>query len=246
MQTVRSSLSRNAIKAWAMLAMALNHVAATFLPSGTFWCEALTDVGYFTAITMCYFLVEGYAHTRSKPRYALRLLVFALLSQLPYCLAFTQEGLLEPCALNMMFTLLLCFLMLWALDRVRHPVLRWAATAAPALLTAFCDWALLAPVFVLLFVWAGNSHARLKTAYVLSAVLFGLVSFLGGMDRFSPGLNALYALGGIAGLALSGLCVIYCYSGQRGRSGPASKWFFYIFYPAHLLVLGVLRLALTL
>lgn len=123
MQTVRPSLSRNAIKIWAMLAMVLNHVAAIFLPSGTFWWEALTDIGYFTAITMCYFLAEGYAHTLSRPR---------------------------------------------------------------------------------------------------------------------------YALGGTAGLALSGLCVIYCYSGQRGWSGPASKWFFYIFYPAHLLALGGLRLALTL
>ena len=74
-------------------------------------------IGYFTAVTMCYFLVEGYGQTRSKRNYAARLLVFALLAQLPYQLAFPDYGMAGFVQLNMLFTLLLCFLCCWCRRR---------------------------------------------------------------------------------------------------------------------------------
>ncbi len=57
--------------------MLLNHIANIFLEPGTLLFEIFVDVGYFTAITMCYFLVEGYGYTRSKEKYGKRLLLFA-------------------------------------------------------------------------------------------------------------------------------------------------------------------------
>lgn len=53
-------LNRDVIKYIAMTAMLLNHIANIFLVPGTLWYEVLVDIGYFTAITMCYFLVEGF------------------------------------------------------------------------------------------------------------------------------------------------------------------------------------------
>lgn len=85
-------LSRDAVKAIAMLCMLLNHIALIFLPSGTWTCEVFSAVGYFTAISMLYFLTEGYSFTRSKKKYFLRLFLFGLLSEVPYCLAMTEEG----------------------------------------------------------------------------------------------------------------------------------------------------------
>src|SRR5699024_5908230 len=76
-------LDRDAIKLIAIVLMLGNHIAAVFLPLGVFPWQIISDLGYFTAITMCCFLVEGYRHTRSRKKYALRLLVFALLSQFP-------------------------------------------------------------------------------------------------------------------------------------------------------------------
>ena len=61
---------------------------------------------------MCFFLVEGYGCTRSKRRYAGRLLGFAVLAQLPYQLAFPANGIAGFVQFNMLFTLLLCFLVL--------------------------------------------------------------------------------------------------------------------------------------
>ena len=99
-------LNRDVIKYIAMFTMLLNHISHMFLAEGSMTAFVFEYAGYFTAPTMCYFLVEGYAYTRSKKRYGLRLLAFALLSQIPYRLAFGFGN------LNMLYTLLCCFLIL--------------------------------------------------------------------------------------------------------------------------------------
>ena len=53
-------INRDQIKYIAMFLMLLNHISIIFLEPGTFLSELFLDLGYFTAITMCYFLVEGY------------------------------------------------------------------------------------------------------------------------------------------------------------------------------------------
>ena len=67
---MKIELNRDQIKYIAVFTMLLNHVANIFLQPGTFACEALKDIGYFTAPVMCWFLVEGYRYTRSVKKYA--------------------------------------------------------------------------------------------------------------------------------------------------------------------------------
>ena len=117
-------ISRDAVKYLAMGAMLLNHIANIFLIPGALLYEVFTDLGYVTAVTMCFFLVEGYGYTRSKRNYALRLLLFAFLSEIPYCLALTQGAVISFYGLNMMFTLFLCFLMLLALEQIKNSVVK--------------------------------------------------------------------------------------------------------------------------
>ena len=85
-------MSRDSIKMVAMLTMLINHIANVLLPAGQPLTNLCLCIGYFTAVTMCFFLVEGYGCTRSKRRYAGRLLGFAVLAQLPYQLAFPANG----------------------------------------------------------------------------------------------------------------------------------------------------------
>ena len=80
----RPCLTRDTIKYIAILTMLFNHIATALLPPESLWFEILVDIGYFTAVTMCFFLVEGYRYTHSRKKYALRLLIFALISQVPY------------------------------------------------------------------------------------------------------------------------------------------------------------------
>lgn len=102
-------LSRDTIKYIAMFTMLLNHIATVFMEPGTWLAELFLNLGYFTAPIMCYFLVEGYEYTRSKRKYGERLLIFALISEVPFCLAFSEGEKLSFVAMNMIFTLFLCF-----------------------------------------------------------------------------------------------------------------------------------------
>ena len=154
-------LNRDVIKMIAMGTMLLNHVATVFMEPGTFLFELFVDIGYFTAITMCYFLVEGWHYTRSRRRYALRLFLFALLSQIPFSYAFSEDGSLRYSNLNMMFTLLFCFLIIWALKEIPDPGKSRAMAFFLTCCTAFCDWAFFAAVFTWLFVWACRKGRRL-------------------------------------------------------------------------------------
>ena len=159
------SMNRDAIKMLAMFTMLLNHIANALLPAGQPLTNLFLFIGYFTAVTMCYFLVEGYGHTRSKRNYAARLLVFAFLSQLPYQLAFPDYGMAGFVQLNMLFTLLLCFLVLLVQEKVHDRVLRGVCIVLLICASLFCDWALLAPIFTLLFSWAKDSRPRKPVSY---------------------------------------------------------------------------------
>ena len=237
--------SQNVLKYIAMGTMLLNHIAAIFLPAGTVLCELFTAVGYFTAISMVYFLVEGYGYTRSKRNYFFRLLLFAGISQLPYDLAFSETDTLKFCGLNMLFTLCICFGILWVLEHGNNRWIKGVAVLALILLSSISDWAWLAPSFTLLFRWAGKNRTKEAIAFAVAALLFGGMNVLGGLGRFSLEENLLYAFLSMAGIGTSALGILLCYNGARGtRCRTFSKWFFYLFYPVHLLILGILRIFL--
>lgn len=236
-------LNRDVIKYLAVLTMLLNHISTIFLQSGSLVAEVFLDLGYFTAITMCYFLVEGFRYTRSKRNYFVRLLLFALLSQIPYSLAFTQNGMIEFQNLNMLFTLLICFGILMVVERVADKGLKIVYILLLLFASTICDWAVLAPVFTLLFIWSQGSKKREKLAFLFAMLLFGAFNFLGGLGRFSFKTNGIYALGSMLGIALAGIVLVEFYNGKRMQRGKVfSKWFFYLFYPVHLLLLGVIRI----
>lgn len=243
MNTKYKVLNRDVIKYIAMLTMLLNHISTIFMESGSFLSEFLLDIGYFTAITMCYFLVEGYQYTHSKKAYAIRLLLFALISEVSYCLAFTQDGIIGFEGLNMMFTLLICFGILVVFERTSNKGLRFTYTLFSIILSLFCSWAILAPIFTLLFIWSKGSDKKIKLSFIIAVLLFAAFNLAGGIGRFSVTTNILYALGSMVGTGLSGIVIVYLYNGKRMEKGRVfSKWFFYWFYPVHLLILGLIRI----
>ena len=228
-------LNRDAIKYIAAFTMLLNHIALIWMRPESFVANIFENIGYFTAITMCYFLVEGFYCTRSRKRYAFRLFLFGVISQIPYDLAIVKWAPEGTARLNMMFTLLICFLILLALEVISNEILLVLTIGGLLGLSVFCDWSLLAPGFTLLFWWAYGLKRETKTAFAISAVLLGLFHLSGGI---------LSALGSMAGGALSGVVIVCLYNGKRAEKGKKfSKWFFYWFYPLHLLILGILRIA---
>ena len=212
-------MDRTTIKWIAIICMALNHTAHILITPGTVLYNIFIVTGYFTAITMCFFLAEGYKYTRNRRKYAARLLLCAVISQAPYSFA------LQIGNLNMMFSLFLALMVLKITDSKFLPYLIRAILAVPVLiLSLFTDWALSAPVFTLCFYRFG------KKGYIPACIFYFLWRTINTGDPFT-------ALIVLIPMILSGLVVNYIYNGQRGRG---MKWFFYLFYPAHLLILGLI------
>lgn len=228
-------LNRDVIKYIAMFTMLLNHTAHVFLDPESTLSAVFMAAGYFTAPVMVYFMVEGYGYTRSKKKYFLRLLLFAVLSQFPYRLALGFGN------LNMLFTLCLCFGIIWISKNVENKVLRVAAVVLLVFASAFCDWSFLAPVYTLLMLWAEGDRRKTAIAYAGAAALFELFPIAGGLLGFMAGSVLIRELLSVAGVAAAGVCIVCFYNGRRMERGRTfSKWFFYAFYPAHLLALGIL------
>ena len=242
-------LNRDIIKYFAMFTMILNHIGNIFLEPGTFLFTFFVDIGYFTAPVMCYFLVEGYHYTRSKKKYAARLAVFALLSEIPFCLAFSETYNGEPyisfCGFNMIFTLLLCFGILCVMEYVKNGVIAALLIVGLFFISLFSDWALIAPLFTVLFALAKGDEDRIRNAFLFGAGLFAMQNFAPAYRMVFLIENLFYALFSALGILVAGIVIIYFYNGKRMEKGKTfSKWFFYLFYPVHLLILGILRIVM--
>ena len=197
-------LNRDQIKYIAVILMALNHIASIFLKEGTVAFLLLRNLGYFTAPVMCYFLVEGYYYTHSRKQYGQRLLLFALLSQIPFQIAFGEGQSWRLVRGNMILTLFICFLILVCLDE-RHVL----PAAALIFLTAFCDWGMSAPLMVILFRNSCmNQKKRMRDFFIVSLVLFeeGYMEAAG-----TVGIRILYAFWECSAVLLAGIVLIYLY-----------------------------------
>lgn len=223
-------LNRNALKYIAAAAMLIDHVGMFFVPVSTPLGCVMRIIGRLTAPIMCMFLAEGYIYTSSKLKYGFRLFVFAVISQFAY--AFSHGFSLLTADFNMIFTLFLCFLILSAYENIGNNFLKFAIIIACVTVSYFCDWGIIAPMWVLGFYhYRGNKEKQtlmfscVSVIHVLSCVFF---SVLNGYHWYGE----LWQLGLFLFIPF-----IYLYSGKNEKSTLFSKWFFYIFYPMHLVIL---------
>lgn len=168
-----------------------------------------------------FFLVEGLFQTRNRAKYLGWLLVFGVISEVPFDL-YASATFFEPNSNNIMFTLAMLLVTLWAIDVLRGklPKFVWFPVSW-VLVAAMCLVAMLTGV-----------------DYEYHAILTGYFFYLFRAHRpvaipFS--MISLYK----EPWALLGFGLTLTYNGQRGRQ---SKLVNYWFYPVHLLILGLLRL----
>ena len=129
-------MNRNLIKFLAMFTMTLNHIAIVFMKTVSWQYNLFCGIGYFTGVVMISFLLDGYKYTRSRKKYFLRLFIFGVLSQFPYVFAFTNNG----GRLNMMFSLCVCFVIIWALEELGSNVSKAVVIIISFILSFYCDW----------------------------------------------------------------------------------------------------------
>ena len=113
-------LSAAALHILAMTFMLMDHLWATLL-SSQMW---LTHVGRLAFPIFAFLAVEGYFHTRSFKRYALRMLLFAVLSEVPFDLMYGGT-VFYPVHQNVIWTLLLGLLGIRLMEAARAKGKRW-------------------------------------------------------------------------------------------------------------------------
>lgn len=203
------------LKCIAIVSMALDHTGAVLYPS-QIWLRCLGRIAF---PIFCFLIVEGFFHTHDVRRYMGRLGVFALISEIPYDLAF-RGVFLEYGHQNVFFTLLIGIGMMLLLERNRE----WPVKA----------------VILLLAMWLA---VLIRSDYNFRGVLLIFVFYIFHESRWlavtAGGFwNFLYQ-GVIQKYGVLSVLPLALYNGERGRK---MKYFFYIFYPAHLLLLyGISR-----
>lgn len=232
-------LNRDAIKYVAMVTMLLNHIAHVFLIRGTALYEVFEDAGCFTAPVMCYFLVEGYAYTRSRAGYGLRLLAFTVISQAPFYLALRITVSDNFFALNMFFTLLCAFLILVVREKITDHFWRGTVCGILVLVTIIGDWQIFAALLVFLLAENWGDKPKMMLNYGATALVYGMFITRNYVwDGYGMPEAFFHGVLGCIGIVAAGITVLFLYNGRRAEHGRSfSKWFFYIFYPAHLLIL---------
>jgi len=230
-------MNREQLKLTAIAAMTVNHTAIALVPPQSILYTIMTDIGYLTAVTMCYLLVEGYYHTRSKMAYMQRLGVSAIISQVPYMLALGFRQ------LNMLFTLFLCFLVLLVMDKVKQRVLKIPAVVILFCCSFFCDWAFKAVLFTVFFNLAYQRQESLVIPFSAAFMVQFCLSLYAYQAAFPAGQALLLSLFSSAGIVVSGYLIIRKYNGKRSEKHKMVwKWFFYLYYPFHLMLLYLFKI----
>lgn len=204
-------------------------------------------VGRIAFILFTFLIVEGFQRTRSRPRFLVRLFLFALISEIPFDLAFSGEPVAWK-SQNVYWTLFLGVLLLafWEYFSYNRRVL--TIVSRTLAVTIFCaaaflgatDYRFMGILLILSFYLTRKQNGALQFAAVGFVMLFGtwgsnLIRYAGRFTAaylFRTSLREMYGL-----LAF---LLIFSYNGKRGRQLP--KPFYYGFYPLHLLLLyGIAR-----
>lgn len=224
-------VSSFALKVVAIVGMTFNHFCYIFYPHlPTEVVCVLFGFGGLTFPIMAFLLVEGYRHTSNLKRYASRLLVFALVSQVPYSLF------LAPTTLNVLFTLLIGLGMLHLYDTMGGRGGFWLAAGALTVLSAVCDWGIIGPLMILMMRAIADRRQRVVLPLLVPILGTGLPALSDYTNGFDLTLLpfVLYPLVGCT----AAIPLLLAYNGLRGRP---MKWLFYAYYPAHIAVLGLIK-----
>lgn len=245
-------LNGNTLKVIACICMFIDHIgAAIILPAfgagvqknifpyeqANFYYKMFRFIGRSAFPIFAYLLVEGFYHTKNRLRYALSLFIFALISEYPYDLAFNKTEGDFMYSSNVMFSLFIGLLVIWAVDFFRKEfsmsdkkISRIAFYPASTLVIAVgaytahvinCDYREFGIGIMLIFYFFHS---------------FESVSFLASYFLLC-GINNEFK-------SFPAFILLFFYNKKRGKDLGKLKYLFYIFYPAHLIALILIRLVI--
>lgn len=251
---MKKGLNANHLKLLAIVAMTVDHIADLLFPG--FPAEPLPVllhiIGRLTAPIMWFFLCEGFFYTKNIKKYLIRMFCFAAISHFAYCFAFGIPYL--PYSTGNIFNQTsVIWALAWALAALwiihgdenihgnenihgKHNLKQWQKYV---MLTLIClisfsaDWSCIAVMAVVAMYSNRGSLPKQMRAMMIWVLIYAVVSFFC--------VNKVYGI--ITLFAFLVYFPLRHYNGQKGKAGWM-KWLFYVYYPAHLVVIGIFRLVM--
>lgn len=233
-------LNSNHLKFIAIAAMTVDHIADLMFPQ--FPAEPVAIIlhliGRITAPIMWFFICEGFFYTRNLKKYICRMLIFAVISHFAYCFAFginfipfSKGEVLNQTSVILPLCGGLCAL--WVM-KGNNSLKKWQKYALLILIdvvTFPSDWSCIAVMAILaMYERRGNPEKQTRDMMIWVAVYAAVIFFC--MNK-------------VQGLIQLGVILVYpfikTYNGERGKA-KWTKWLFYIYYPAHLVIIGIFRI----
>lgn len=240
-------LDSNQLKLIAIIAMTVDHIAWAMFDG---YPSALLPlvmhiIGRLTCPIMCYFIAEGYHYTRNINKYTFRLFAFAFVSHFAYIFAsndfvdfksfipFYYGNFLNQT--SVMWSLAWGLVMLRIADSKRiKSIYKVLLVILICIITLPSDWSCIAALCIMAVGTNRGDFRKQMSWMIFYVALYSLVYFF-AIDK-AYGILQM-------GVVLS-IPVIAMYNGKRGKNPKINKfmkWFFYIFYPLHLFVIGLIN-----
>lgn len=235
-------LNSNQLKVIAIIAMTIDHVTSVIWPGypKEWWLIGLHIIGRLTAPTMWFLIAEGYYYTRDVKKYIGRLFLFAVISHFAYNFAFGIPFM--PFQTSVFNQTSVIWPLAWAVvalaltDDKRFSLKQWQKTLIIMVICVitFCaDWSCIA-VLAILAIYGNRGNLKKQAMGMMTFVaMYAVIYFL-----FIDKVYGIIQLGVI-------ICIPFMsrYNGERGK-WKGMKWFFYLYYPAHLIICGIIRILL--
>ena len=231
----KTRLNSNQIKLIAIIAMTIDHITWLLFPGcqPIWWVCCLHMIGRITAPIMWFFIAEGFYYTRNVKKYMVRLFLFAFISHFAYNFAagipFVPSGIFNQTSVMWPLAWSVVLMVVFTTEKLK----RWQRNICAiliCLITFPADWSCIAamcPVFLYL---NRNSFKKQALSIVIWSMFYAIVYFF-AIDKIYGTLQMFTVLS---------IPILARYNGERGTL-KGIKWLFYIYYPAHLFIIGVIR-----
>lgn len=245
---MKKVLNSNIIKLIAIAAMTLDHIAWFIFPGYSYEVVPiiLHIIGRITCPIMCYFIAEGYHYTKDIKKYTRRLFIFALLSHIPYVLAsinyvdyksfipFYYGSILNQTSVMWSLTWGLVMLRIENSKKINSQFLKTLLIFLICLISFPSDWSCIASLCILA-IGTNKDNFKVQMLWMLFYVLIYSIVYFFALDK-------IYGI--IQMAVVLAIPILMLYNGKRSSNQKYNKfmkWVFYLYYPIHLLIIGLLQ-----
>lgn len=214
-------MSSFTLKILALISMTIDHIGFLIFPDILIY----RFIGRLAFPIFAFQLGVGFAHSKNKEKHIIRMLIFTLISQIPFLIFNTaaQHGHVHAFTLNIGATLTCGLLILYCIEKFNKTWLKFLFTILITLLGVFIpmDYGWYGILTIVILYFSNKSKILSFFTYIIFLCLYCNIT---QSEFYIPAVLALIPL-----------------AFYNGKKGPSAKYLFYVFYPLHMLILVFIK-----